>query len=95
MCKAAVHFMTRAFALELAPHGILANAVLPGPTARPAEISDSDWQDTLRQVPLGKESSSEDIVNLIGALLRLETMTGETIRVDAGRHLAGSMQEHE
>ena len=45
--KAAMHFMTRAFALELAPKGILVNPILPGPTERPPDLSDSGWADAL------------------------------------------------
>jgi NAD(P)-dependent dehydrogenase (short-subunit alcohol dehydrogenase family) len=88
--KAAVHFMTRAFAIELASQGILVNAVLPGPTAKPPELSERGWQIALEQAPLGRESSDEDIAELIVTLLKLETMTGETIRVDAGRHISGT-----
>ena len=33
--KAAIDFMTRGFAVELASHGILVNAIAPGPTMRP------------------------------------------------------------
>ncbi len=87
--KAAVHFMTRAFARELAPQGILVNAILPGPTARPADIDEGDWTAALANVPLLRESSAEDITEVITTLLRLETVTGESIRVDSGRHLAG------
>jgi NAD(P)-dependent dehydrogenase (short-subunit alcohol dehydrogenase family) len=90
--KAAVHFMTRAFAAELASRGILVNAILPGPTARPPDLSDRAWQIVMDQTPLGRESSEEDIAELIVTLLRLETITGETIRVDSGRHLAGTAQ---
>jgi enoyl-[acyl-carrier-protein] reductase (NADH) len=41
---------------------------------------------------LRRESSEEDIAELIVTLLRMETITGETIRVDSGRHLAGTAQ---
>ena len=88
--KAAIDFMTRGFAVELASHGILVNAIAPGPTMRPDEISKQVWQqDVLAQTPLKRESSSEEIAELIVMLLKSETITGETIRVDAGRHLAG------
>lgn len=90
--KASVHFMTRAFGLELAARGMLVNAILPGPTEKPPDMSDRGWQTALDQTPLQRESSSEDIAELITTLLRLETITGETIRVDAGRHLAGTAQ---
>lgn len=89
--KAAIHFMTRGFALELAPHGILVNAVLPGPTARIDEIVNSEeWEKALDRTPLHRESSEEEIAEVVATILKLETMTGETIRVDSGRHIAGS-----
>jgi len=90
--KASVHFMTRAFGLELASRGILVNAILPGPTEKPPDLSDRGWQIALEQTPLAREASEEDIAELIVTLLRLETITGETIRVDSGRHLAGTAQ---
>ena len=88
--KAAIDFMTRAFAMELAPSGILVNAIAPGPTMRPPEISEEVWQkDVLDQAPLRRESSADEMAELIVTLLKSETITGETIRVDSGRHLAG------
>ena len=88
--KAAVHFLTRAFALELAPHGILVNGLLLGPTEPPAELTESGWQEAISQTPLGREVSEDDVAELVVTLLRLETVTGENIRVDAGRHIAGT-----
>ena len=88
--KAAVHFMTRAFALELAPHGILVNGVALGPTERPSELSERGWQEAVAQTPLGREVTEADVAELVVALLKLETITGENIRADSGRHLAGT-----
>ena len=88
--KAAVDFMTRAFAAELAPHRILVNSIAPGPTMRPPEISEDSWdRDVLAQAPLKRESSADEIAEIVVTLLKSETITGETIRVDSGRHLAG------
>ena len=87
--KAAIHFMTRAFALELAPRGILVNAILPGPTARPPEVTDAEWGEALALAPLHRASSVDDIAEMIVTLLRSETITGETIRIDSGRHFVG------
>ncbi|MDA1280274.1 MAG: SDR family oxidoreductase [Chloroflexi bacterium] len=88
--KAAVDFMTRGFAAELASKGIQVNSIAPGPTMRPPEISEQSWQDdVLAKAPLNRESSPDDIAEIIVALLKSETITGETIRVDSGRHLAG------
>lgn len=90
--KAAVHFMTRAFALELAPHGILVNAISPGPTVQdPALVSGTEWKVALAQAPLHRESSEEEMAELVATLLKLETVTGENIRVDSGRHIVGTM----
>ena len=88
--KAAVHFMTRAFAVELAAKGILVNAIAPGPTMRPPDISEAVWeQAVIARAPLKRESSAEEIAELVVTILRGETMTGETLRIDAGKHLAG------
>ena len=88
--KAAVGFMTRAFAAELAPHRILVNSIAPGPTMRPPEISEESWdKDVLAQAPLKRESSADEIAEIVVTLLKSETITGETIRVDSGRHIAG------
>ena len=88
--KAAIDFMTRSFAVELADAGILVNAIAPGPTMRPPEISESSWQrDVLDKTPLRRESSAEDMAEIIVSLLSSESITGQVIRVDSGRHLAG------
>jgi NAD(P)-dependent dehydrogenase (short-subunit alcohol dehydrogenase family) len=87
--KAAVLFMTRAFALELAPYGILVNTISPGPTERPPDLSDREWDEALASAALHRESSEEEMAELLVTLLRLETMTGENVRVDSGRHIVG------
>lgn len=88
--KAAIQFMVRAFATELAPLGILVNAIAPGPTVRPPGFPSKGWEQMVfQQTPLGRESSAEEMAEFIVTLLRSETITGETIRVDSGRHLAG------
>ena len=57
---------------------------------RPSDISEADWeQNVVARAPLKRESSANEIAELVVTLLRGETMTGETLRVDAGRHLAG------
>lgn len=88
--KATVDFLARGFAVELAGHGILVNAIAPGPTMRPPDISQRVWEEeVLARAPLRRESTPKDIAEVVVALLRAESITGETIRVDSGRHLAG------
>ena len=90
--KAATQFMTRGFALELARHGILVNAVLPGPTEPPPNMTKAGWAKALAQTPLHRESAEQDIAEMIVTLLRMETITGENIRIDSGRHIAGTAE---
>ncbi|MGH7690403.1 MAG: SDR family NAD(P)-dependent oxidoreductase, partial [Gemmatimonadaceae bacterium] len=88
--KATVDFLVRGFAVELAAQGILVNAIAPGPTMRPPEISERVWaEQVLAKAPLRRESTPDDITEVVLALLRTESITGETIRVDSGRHLEG------
>lgn len=88
--KATVDFLARGFAVELAEHGILVNAIAPGPTMRPPDITEREWaQDVLARAPLRRESTPDDVAEMVLALLRTESVTGETIRVDSGRHLKG------
>ena len=88
--KAAIHFMTRCLAAEIAAFGIRVNAVAPGPTMRPPEITPQDWdKDIAAKAPLQQESSAEDIAEIIASLLRTSSITGEIIRVDSGRHIRG------
>jgi len=90
--KAATQFMTRGFALEVARHGILVNAVLPGPTEPPPNMTKAGWAKALAQTPLHRESAEQDIAEMIVTLLRMETITGENIRIDSGRHIAGTAE---
>lgn len=86
--KAAIQFMTRAFAVELASDGILVNTIAPGPTVRPPDLSEEVWAaQVVARTPLRRESSVDDIVELAVTLLRSDTITGEVIRVDSGRHI--------
>jgi pteridine reductase len=93
--KAAVHFMTRAFGRGLGEQGILVNCIAPGPTAFGIGLTQRAWERAISFTPLARQSSDQDIAEMIVTLLKLETITGEVIRIDSGRHVVGSpLREH-
>ena len=89
--KAAIDFMTRSFAVELGRRRDTGKRHRAGADdAATPEISESSWQrDVLDKTPLKRESSAEDMGEIIVGLLSSESITGQVIRVDSGRHLAG------
>ena len=87
VAKAGVIALTEALALELAPDQILVNAVAPGPIVAPEGTSDEVFAQVERATPLGRWGGEIEIAKAILALVESDFMTGETIRVDGGRHL--------
>ena len=88
--KAAIHFMTRCLAAEVASFGVRVNTIAPGPTMRPPEITPTDWNRAIAaKAPLQQESSVDDIAEIIATLIYTSSVTGEIIRVDSGRHIRG------
>ena len=80
--------MTRVFATELSKHNILVNSIAPGPTIQPLEYDQKAWiEKVIKTTPLMQESSVDEISEFIITLLKSETITGETIKIDSGSHL--------
>lgn len=86
--KAAVHALTRACAVELAPHGIRVNAVAPGwvATDMTAGIDEATRAAYLRGVPLGRFARPEEIAEAVLFLAGDDAsgITGTTFVVDGG-----------
>jgi len=87
VAKAAVVGLTEALALELAADQILVNAIAPGPIVAPEDISDHEFAQVERATPLGRWGGEIEIAKAVLALVDSDFITGETIRVDGGRHL--------
>ena len=87
VAKAGVIALTEALALELAADQILVNAVAPGPIVAPEDVSDDEFAQVERATPLGRWGGEIEIAKAILALVESDFITGETIRVDGGRHL--------
>ena len=87
VAKAGVVALTEALALELATDQILVNAIAPGPIVAPADTSDEEFAKVERATPLGHWGGEGEIAKAVMALIDSDFITGETIRVDGGRHL--------
>jgi NAD(P)-dependent dehydrogenase (short-subunit alcohol dehydrogenase family) len=87
VAKAAVIGLTEALALELAADQILVNAIAPGPIVAPEGTSDAEFAAVERATPLGRWGGEVEIAKAVLALVDSDFITGETIRVDGGRHV--------
>jgi NAD(P)-dependent dehydrogenase (short-subunit alcohol dehydrogenase family) len=98
MAKTALHAMTMSLAVEWGRYGIRLNATAPGPfptesaweklSPIPGVSSSATRADT---VPLSRYGKMRELENLIIFLLSdaCDYLTGQTIAIDGGQHLAG------
>src|SRR6266704_2985026 len=84
--KAGVVGLTESLALELAP-SILVNAIAPGPILKPPGFSAAGDREVRKATPLGRWGGPFEIARAVLFLVETEFVTGETLRVDGGRHL--------
>jgi NAD(P)-dependent dehydrogenase (short-subunit alcohol dehydrogenase family) len=85
--KAGVIALTEALALELAHDQILVNAIAPGPILAPPDMSAEEVNEVAVATPVGRWGGEAEIAKAVIALIDTEFITGETIRVDGGRHV--------
>jgi NAD(P)-dependent dehydrogenase (short-subunit alcohol dehydrogenase family) len=85
--KAGVVALTEALALELAQDQILVNAIAPGPILAPPDMSAEEVTEVARATPVGRWGGEIEIAKAVVALIEADFITGETIRVDGGRHV--------
>jgi NAD(P)-dependent dehydrogenase (short-subunit alcohol dehydrogenase family) len=98
MAKTALHAMTMSLAVEWGRYGIRLNATAPGPfptesaweklSPIPDVASSATRADT---VPLGRYGQMRELQNLLIFLFSdaCDYLTGQTIAIDGGQHLAG------
>jgi NAD(P)-dependent dehydrogenase (short-subunit alcohol dehydrogenase family) len=87
VAKAGVIALTEALALELAGDNILVNAIAPGPILAPPGTSDEELRAVVEATPLGRWGGEAEIAKAVLLFLTSDFVTGETMRVDGGRHL--------
>jgi len=88
--KAAVLALTKAYAKELAPHGIRVNAVSPGLIGgtpfHSTFTTPEAFQQAVRTIPLARAGEPDDVGAVIAFLAGEEAsfITGETIEINGG-----------
>jgi NAD(P)-dependent dehydrogenase (short-subunit alcohol dehydrogenase family) len=93
--RAAIEYLTRAWAIELAPFGIGVNAIAPGPVEtrflhETMRLSDAEIRAVKdhesRKIPLGRRGDPNDVAPWIVALADSATtwVTGQIIAIDGG-----------
>lgn len=90
VAKAGLIGLTRSLARELAPE-VRVNAVAPGPVLWPEgdSFDPHSRQRIIAHTPLQREGTPEEIASAVAFLLAdAHYITGETISVDGGRHIA-------
>ncbi|HEX2445243.1 MAG TPA: SDR family NAD(P)-dependent oxidoreductase [Vicinamibacterales bacterium] len=87
VAKRGVMALAEGLALELAADNILVNAIAPGPILAPDETTDEERKAVEDATPLKRWGGPEEIVKIVLALIESDFVTGETVRVDGGRHV--------
>lgn len=87
VAKHAVVGLSEALALELAADQILVNTVAPGPILPPPGTSAEEQAAVEQSTPLGRWGGAEEVVKAVAFLIESDFVTGETLRVDGGRHV--------
>lgn len=87
VAKAGAIALTEALALELAGDQILVNAIAPGPIVAPPGTTEKEQRAVEAATPLGRWGGPGAIVRTVIFLIETDFVTGETVRVDGGRHV--------
>jgi NAD(P)-dependent dehydrogenase (short-subunit alcohol dehydrogenase family) len=87
VAKAGVKALGEALALELAPDNILVNTIAPGPIVAPPGTTPEEYRAVEESTPLGRWGGEAEIAKAVLALIDSDFITGETLRVDGGRHV--------
>lgn len=86
--KAALEAMTNILARAFAPE-IRVNAIAPGLTLKSGVLSEEEWQQLVRRLPLKRPAELQEVAAALEFLLQNQYITGQTLVVDGGYSLLG------
>ncbi len=90
--KAGVIGLIKSLAREVGSRGITANVVAPGfiDTEMTQVLGEEQQQSLLKQIPLGRMGSPEEVAHVVAFLVSKEAayITGETIHVNGGMYMS-------
>jgi 3-oxoacyl-[acyl-carrier protein] reductase len=90
--KAGLIGLTKTVAREVASRGITVNAVAPGAidTAMLQSLSENVRQEMVKQIPVGRLGTPEDVANMVAFIASEATsyITGQVFHVDGGMVMA-------
>lgn len=92
LSKAALEVATRMLAQAFAPHTRVCG-VAPGITLASDEMSAAEFDAAHRMTPLGRGASADEVARAVRFLVESPSITGTTILVDGGQHLAAQARD--
>jgi NAD(P)-dependent dehydrogenase (short-subunit alcohol dehydrogenase family) len=92
--KAGVEAMTRSMAFELAPFGIIVNAVAPGTIDTALSVGNLPGEavaERIRRIPLARLGSADEVASVVAFLASADAsyVTGAVVAIDGGLIKAG------
>jgi NAD(P)-dependent dehydrogenase (short-subunit alcohol dehydrogenase family) len=92
LSKAALEAATTMLAMALAPR-VRVCAVAPGVTLPSGSMAQAEFERSHRLTPLGRSSTPDDVARSVRFLIESPAITGTTLLVDGGQHLAAQPRD--
>lgn len=92
LSKAALEAATTLLAQALAPQ-VRVCGVAPGVTLHSGDMDDAEFEASHRMTPLGRSSTPDDVARTVRFLIESPAITGTTLLVDGGQHLAAQPRD--
>ncbi|MFQ5972349.1 MAG: SDR family oxidoreductase [Alphaproteobacteria bacterium] len=86
VAKVGLEGLTRCLAMALAPR-VRAVGIAPGLTLPSVHMTEAEFREAHGRTPLGRGTTTEDLVATVRFVLAAPSLTGQTIVVDGGQHL--------